>query len=100
MSYYDGDSDNCCIKIKKLTNGYTVTIDDPAIVKWNKQRDIDNAKPNSVYKSRKDPTKTFVFTDKAKVIKFLGDNLDKAVPSDGDGADFDTSFKLAVVKDN
>lgn len=92
--------DNCCIRIKKLSNGYTVTIADPAIVKYNRERDKKNMsrKDGAPYLEYKDPDKTFVFKDKAKVLEFLKANLDKAIPTDDDD-EFATSFKLAAEDD-
>jgi hypothetical protein len=93
MGYY-GDSD-CCVKIERLTNGFTVCIQDPAIIKFNKNRDKLNAKPNTPYIERKDPWKEFVFKDEREVIAFLGKNLKKAVAAKDD--DYETSFDLAVA---
>lgn len=92
MSYYGGDSD-CCVKIEKLTNGFTVRIQDPAIIKFNKERTKNNNKTNSVYIDSKDPWKEFVFKNEAEVLAFLKKNLKKAVAGNAD--DYESSFDLA-----
>lgn len=94
MGYYGGDSD-CCVKIEKLTNGFTVCIQDPAIIKFNKNRNKLNAKPNTPYIESKDPWKEFVFKDENEVIAFLKKNLKKAVAGTDD--DYESSFDLAVA---
>lgn len=93
MGYY-GDSD-CCVKIEKLANGFTICIKDPAIIKFNKERNKLNAKPNTPYIESKDPWKEFVFKDENEVIAFLKKNLKKAVVGTDD--DYETSFDLAVA---
>lgn len=92
MSYY-GDSGDCCVKIEKLANGFTVCIQDPAIIKFNKNR--DNSKPGGKYIESKNPWKEFVFKDENEVIAFLKKNLKKAVAGTDD--DYESSFDMAVA---
>lgn len=94
MGYYGGDSD-CCVKIEKMANGFTVCIQDPAIIKFNKERNKQNSKPNTPYIESKDPWKEFVFKDETEVLAFLKKNLKKAVVGMGD--DYETSFDMAVA---
>ena len=84
----------CCIKIEKLTNGYTIEMKDPAIVKANNKR--DNSKSN-VYVPYRDPWKTFVCKDEAAVLKFLKANLSKASAED-DG--YESSFNTACIDED
>jgi hypothetical protein len=98
MSYY-GEGGDCCVKIKKLDNGFTVCIQDPAIIKFNKNRNKLNAKagPSTPYIESKDPWKEFVFKSTAEVTAFLNKNLKKAVVGTDD--DYETSFDLAAGDD-
>lgn len=84
---YDDD-----VRIKRLSNGYTVRIRDPKIIKANQKRDSSKG-PCAPYK---DPEREFAFTDIDKVLAWLKANLDKALPED----DFDSSFDAALVEDN
>ena len=84
--------DGECVRIGKATNGYTVEIKDPAIVRANNKRDSSKG----IITPWKDPWRTFVFEDKADALKFLDKNLDKALKADGD--DFGTAFDLAVAE--
>ncbi len=70
MSYY-GDNDDCCVKIERIANGFTVCIQDPAVVKFNKNRNKQNMKPSTPYIERKDPWKEFGFKNVDEVIAFL-----------------------------
>lgn len=94
MSYY-GDSGDCCVKIEKLANGFTVSMQDPAIIKLNKERNKQNAKPNTPYIESKNPWREFVFKDENEVIMFLKKNLKKAVAGTDD--DYESSFDMAVA---
>jgi hypothetical protein len=90
--------DNCCIRVARKTNGYTVVIDDPAIVKYNRDRDKTNSTAKGdKYLPYKDPSKTFVFKTAKEVLKFLTDNIEKAIPNDDGDGSYDTSFKLAAA---
>jgi hypothetical protein len=82
------------IRIEPLHNGYTVELDDPAIVQANKKN--DNRKPSEPY-SYKDPSRKFTFKTDKEVLAFLTKNLKKIVPSKMD--DFGTSFDLATKED-
>lgn len=74
------------IRIERAQNGFVVCMDDPAIVKANRESDGP----------WKDPQQSFVFDDKAGVIEFLTNNLDKIIP---DGEDYESSFDAAVKED-
>ena len=74
------------IRIERAQNGFVVCMEDPAIVKANRESDGP----------WKDPMQQFVFDDKEGVIKFLTANLDKIVP---DEDDYDSSFDAAVKED-
>lgn len=82
-----------CVRIERFSNGFTVEIKDPAIVKYN-------ALPYDAKKSRpyREPWKSFVFKTPEEVVKFLSKNLKKAIISKGDddGDEFGTAFNTAV----
>ena len=80
------------VRIKRLSNGYTVRIRDPKIVKANQKRDSSKGP----FPSYKDPEREFAFADIDKVLAWLKANLDKALPED----DFDSSFEAALVEDD
>lgn len=81
------------VRIKRLSNGYTIRLRDPKIVKANQKRD----RPGSgVVVQYKDPEREFAFTDIDKVLAWLKANLDKALPED----DFDSAFSTAVEDDD
>lgn len=75
------------IRIERAVNGFTVCMDDPAIV-------AKNQKSDGPYQ---DPEVEFVFDDKDDLIEFITANLDKIIPDTKD--DFETSFDLAVDED-
>lgn len=79
---------DCCVRIDRFSNGYTVEIKDPAIVKANNKP----SKPGSSY-SYKDPWKTFVFKSDTEVLAFLKANLKKAIVSTDDGDEYSSTFK-------
>lgn len=86
-----GESDSC-VRIERFTNGFTVEIKDPAIVKYN-------ALPYDPKKSRpyKEPWKSFVFKTADEVIVFLGKNLKKAMVSPKtDDDEYGTAFDMAT----
>jgi hypothetical protein len=86
---------DCCVRIEKFTNGYTVEIKDPAIVKAN-NRPYDAKKPNSSSRYR-EPWKSFVFKTDAEVVEFLRKNLKKAIASsDDDDDEYGTAFDTAL----
>ena len=71
------------IRIERAQNGFTVCMDDPAIV-------AENQKGDGPYR---DPEVEFVFDDEAEVIAFITKNLSKIIPEKGDYA---SSFDDAV----
>jgi hypothetical protein len=74
------------VRIERLSNGYTVRLDDPKI-----------RKANQTGKGPwKDASREYAFDDIKKVLAFLGKNLDKALPED----DFDSSFDAAAAEDD
>lgn len=81
-----------CVRIERLTNGYEVTIRDPAIVKANAKRD---SKPG-IYQPYKDPEREYAFKTVKEVMAFLEKNLETALPLD----DYDTAFELASEEDD
>jgi hypothetical protein len=72
------------IRIERAQNGFTVCMDDPAIVAKNQKSDGPYV----------DPEVEFVFDDEAEVIAFITKNLDKIIPAKKD--DFASSFDDAV----
>lgn len=78
------------ICIERTVSGYELRLRDPEIVKANKKTD----KPPTY--SYKDPYREFVLKDKAALLKFLEDNIEKALPKD----DFESSFDTAVAAAN
>ena len=83
-----------CIRIEPLENGWTVEMDDPAIVKSNQK----NSGPSSgdKYVPWRDPSRKFTFQDKKGVITFITKNLEKCIPEKKD--DFETSFNMAAME--
>jgi hypothetical protein len=87
-----GSGSECCVRIERFTNGYTVEIKDPAIVKEN-NKPFDSKKATNY----RDPWKSFVFKTDTEVIAFLTKNLKKAiVKPDGGDDEFGTAFVLAA----
>ena len=86
MSYDD------VVRIKRLSNGYTISIRDPKIVAANNKRDSSKG-PSAPYK---DPEREFAFTTIEQVLAWLKANLDKALPEDS----FDSAFTAALVEDD
>lgn len=80
---------DCNIRIRRLVNGFTVTMTDPKIVEKNKKR--DNSKS---YVPWQDPEVTMAFKNAEEVNKFLSENLESVLPSD----EFDTSFAKALAE--
>lgn len=74
------------IRIERAQNGFTVCMDDPAIVARNQKSDGPWT----------DPEVEFVFDDEAEVIAFITKNLDKIIPAKKD--DFASSFDDAVAE--
>lgn len=73
------------IRINKTGNGYTVNLRDPDIEKNNR---VDKGPWT-------DPNVEFVFTDEAKMIKFVTKSL-KALQT---GDEYETAFSKALMED-
>ena len=86
---------DCCVRIERFDNGFTVEIKDPAIVKANSKPD----KKDGPYTPYKEPWKTFVFKTDAEVITFLTKNLKKAIASSKDKDEYGTAFDMAAEDD-
>jgi hypothetical protein len=80
--------DDCTIRIKRLQNGFTVTITDPAIVKSNDTRSSKSGEC-APYKN---PDVTYTFPDQEGAIEFIKENIGKAFPA----SEFDSTFDKAV----
>jgi hypothetical protein len=78
---------DCCVRIERMANGYSVTVKDPKLVK-------ENAKPNGRYVN---PEREYAFKTVAEVKKFLDKNLDKALPNDDPDPSFDATFDKAAA---
>lgn len=87
---------DCSIRIERLQNGFNVRITDPDIVKKNAER--DKAK-DGCCSPWNDPQVTYAFSTKAEVVKFVTDNLDKALPVDEYSSTFDKAAKEATESD-
>lgn len=85
--------DGCSIRIKRLANGFTVCMDDPAIIKANR---APQPKSDKSYRPWKDPSREFAFKDQNEVIMFIKKNIAKIVP-EGDDDEYSTSFDTAVA---
>ena len=85
-----------CVRIERFSNGYTVEIKDPAIVKRNNLPYDKRQKAGYEYM---EPWKSFVFKTPEEVIKFLGKNLKKAIVSTSGSDEFGTAFDTAVGED-
>jgi len=82
---------SCNVRIERASNGYTVTMRDPKIVAANDKRSGKMGdEPVPPYR---DPDVEYVFSDFAKMMKFLKVNLDKALPKD----EFSSSFDEAAA---
>ncbi len=81
---------SCTIERKK--NGFTVRMKDPKIVKANTKRDLSS----KGYTPYRDPWVEYVFTDMAKMVKFLEANLETALAED----DYSTSFDAALAEED
>jgi len=80
----------CCVRIERFDNGYTVEIKDPAIVKENNKPYDEKKKVNY-----RDPWKTYVFKTDKEVVAFLKSNLSRAIVQPKEKDDFGTAFELA-----
>lgn len=77
---------NICIERAK--NGYEVEMTDPEIVKAN-----NAPSKNGKYTPYKDPKVSYVFQTKDAMLKFISDNIDKALPMD----EYENSFDEAAA---
>jgi hypothetical protein len=84
----------CCVRIERFSNGYTVEIKDPAIVKEN-SKPYDSKKASNY----RDPWKSFVFKTDDEVVAFLKKNLKKAIVKPEGDDDFGTAFAVAASSD-
>lgn len=83
---------DCNIRIERLQNGYTVRMTDPEIQKKNDARNTAGKGECAPYE---DPEAKYAFTTKEEVIKFITENIDKALPVDEFTSSFDQAAKEA-----
>jgi hypothetical protein len=83
--------DDCNIRIKRLQNGYNVSMTDPEIVKQNKAR--DKGGDGCCSTGWQDPDVSYAFSEKQEVIDFISKNIDKALPDDEFSSSFDKAAK-------
>lgn len=81
---------DCTIRIKRLQNGFTVSITDPEIVKANDKR--SSAKGGDCAPWR-DPEVTYTFPDQDAAVEFIRENIGKAFPPDEFNSTFDKAVK-------
>ena len=79
-------SDYVC-RIERLANGFEVELTDPKIVAQNQKRDTKGMSMGPW----KDPKVGYAFKNVDEVCAFLKTNLDKAMPLDEYGSNFDTA---------
>lgn len=84
---------DCCVRIERMANGYSVCVKDPAIVKANNKRGQGDG-PCAPYK---DPEREYVFKTVASTIEFLTKNLDKALPAQVAEDSFESAFDKAAA---
>lgn len=84
---------DCCVRIERMANGYSVCVKDPAIVKANQAR--DNSK--GPYAPYRDPEREYIFKTVAEVNAFLTKNLDKALPAPAAADSFESAFDKAAA---
>jgi hypothetical protein len=78
------------LRIKKLTNGYSLYFRDPEIVKANQSRDL-SVKASKPYR---EPEREMAFKSVNELTTFLNANLEKMCAAD----DYETSFSKAVME--
>jgi hypothetical protein len=78
------------IRIKKLTNGYSLYFRDPEVVKANSSRDL-SAKASKPYRN---PEREMAFKNVKELTTFLNANLEKMCVAE----DYETSFSNAVME--
>ena len=83
-----------CCRIERAKNGFTVELNDPAIVKANQKRDISTK--NGPYVPYKSPNVEYVFSTIDEVLAFLKKNLETALPMD----EYETSFDAAIGEED
>lgn len=86
---------DCNISIERTQNGFLVRITDPKIVKQNQTGD----KSSDCCAPWQDPQVKYSFEDEKGVIKFITDNIDKALPVDEYSSTFDKAAKEADKDD-
>jgi hypothetical protein len=84
---------DCCVRIERMANGYSVCVKDPAIVKANNKRGMGDG-PCAPYK---DPEREYIFKTVKEVNTFLEKNLDKALPAQVAEDSFESSFDKAAA---
>lgn len=82
---------DCTVRIRRLQNGWTVSMTDPAIVKQNDMR--SDAKDGCCAVAWKDPDVTYTFADAGKAMDFIRENIEKAFPVDEYTSTFDKAAK-------
>lgn len=80
------------LRIKKLTNGYSLYYRDPDIVKANRERDT-LSKSSKPYR---EPEREMAFKDAKELTEFLEKNLGKLCSED----DYETGFSKALMESN
>lgn len=78
------------LKIKTLTNGYSLYYRDPEIVKANRERDL-SSKSSKPYR---EPEREMAFKSAKELTEFLEKNLDKLCSED----DYETGFTKALME--
>lgn len=81
---------DCNISIERTQNGFLVRITDPAIAKKNQERDKSS---DGCCAPWQDPQVKYSFEDEKGVIKFITENIDKALPVDEYSSTFDKAVK-------
>jgi hypothetical protein len=79
------------IRIKKLTNGYSLYFRDPEIVKANQSRDLSTKATSKPYR---EPEREMAFKNVKELTTFLNAHLEKLCAAD----DYETSFSKAVME--
>lgn len=91
---------NTIIRISRLQNGFSVSLNDPEIVKKNRER--DNSSKGAVCVPYRDPEVTYAFNNPnadAAVAKFISENISKVLPEDEYSSTFDKAAKEAQDSD-
>lgn len=79
--------DDCTIRIRRLQNGFNVSMTDPEIVKQNAKR--RDAEDGCCAVAWKDPEVSYAFTTTDEVVDFVKNNIEKALPRDEYSSTFD-----------